>query len=407
MYKVIRSNNFDWFYVLIIALLVWAPSAQADPDKDPPATKQEISDLNKDRVVDAADLEIFGSKYLQDDWVMIDWCAFYDSTVLGVSFDSQMNKSGTNKGKPTDYYKKHFKLLLTFINDDYACDADPEPDPNLLPIENRPRLLVRMNNSNDGSGDIYITDPLVGSLFIYDENLVMKGELKDLSRPLGVAADSNGYILIGNDGRDNIEVYDPANGNLVAIFGEGLIIMPNTITTGPNGHIYVTDSRAHRVWVFDADYNFIRNIGSPGMGENELYFPVDTEVIERYVDGYPVTEVFIADQGNDRIQIFDTEGNFLRRIGPGECSSGGCEPPLMINLQALDVDALGRLHVLDNFCAVVTMLDPVTGGYLGEYGEYGEGPGYLRVPLGIVILDTGESVVTSGDVGRLEVFFPR
>ena len=69
-------------------------------EKDPPATRQEISDLNKDRMVDAADLEIFASKYLQSDPVMVDWCAFYDSTVMGVSFDIQMNKSGTNKANP-------------------------------------------------------------------------------------------------------------------------------------------------------------------------------------------------------------------------------------------------------------------------------------------------------------------
>ena len=67
-----------------------------------------------------------------------------------------------------------------------------------------------------------------------------------------------GYLLVGNDGRDNVEVYDPFDGNLLALFGQGLIIMPNSVTTGPDGNIYVTDSRSHRVWVFDADYNFLK-----------------------------------------------------------------------------------------------------------------------------------------------------
>jgi hypothetical protein len=76
-------------------------------------------------------------------------------------------------------------------------------------------------------------------------------------------------------------------------------------------------------------------------------------------------------------------------------------------LQAFDTDSLGRLHALDNFEAVVSILDPATGDYLGEYGEYGVGPGFLWVPYGLAISDTGESIVSSGINDRLEVYPPR
>jgi hypothetical protein len=123
-----------------------------------------------------------------------------------------------------------------------------------------------------------------------------------------------------------------------------------------------------------------------------------------FAPGAPVKEVFIADQGNERIQVFSFEGGLLRHIYPGECSMGTCLPPWLANLQALDADSLGRLHALDNFEAVVSILDPLTGDYLGEYGQFGEGPGFLRVPFGLVILESGHSIVTSGDSDRLEVF---
>ncbi|MDH3903998.1 MAG: NHL repeat-containing protein, partial [Xanthomonadales bacterium] len=346
------------------------------------------------------------------DWTEIDWCGFYDATVEGLNFYTQPKKGETNRdklvnGQSATFYRKHFKLLLTFINDDNNCEADWEHDPDMLGVEHNPRLLLRLASATDGSGEIYITDPLVGSLFIYDASMNLVAELKDLDKPLGVAVDSGGYILVGNDGRDNVEVYDPYNGNMLALFGQGLIIMPNSVTTGPDGNIYVTDSRSHRVWVFDADYNFIRSIGSPGEGENELYFPVDTEVITLDLGGEPIQQVFVADQGNERIQIFDTNGYFLGRIEPGECGMSGCEPPLLANLQALDVDAYGRLHVLDNFEAVVSILDPLTGDYLGEYGQFGEGPGYLRVPYGLVISEMDQPIVTSGDGARVVVYPPQ
>ena len=130
-------------------------------------------------------------------------------------------------------------------------------------------------------------------------------------------------------------------------------------------------------------------------------------MIEHYVDGLRVKEVFVADQGNERIQIFDMNGGILRHIYPGDCSMGVCEPPRLANLQALDSDALGRLHALDNFETVVSILDPATGTYLGEYGEYGETPGYLWVPFGLVISDTGEAWVTSGINDRIEIYQPQ
>lgn len=405
MYRTGPFRTSVLMFALIFMALAWLPASQASTEHKPRTVSVEKSDLNEDLIVDMADLVIFSSKYVQLDWAVFDWCGFHDATLAGLGFAGSLKKSETIKDKPPAYYDKHFKLLLAYMNEHFSCDVEPIPDALLL--EHYPRLLLRMAMSTNGSGDIYITDPLLGSMFIYDTGLLPKAELKGLSRPLGVAIDWKGNILIGNDGRDNIEAYDLSTGDMVATFGQGRIIMPNSITIGPEGNIFVTDSRSHRVWVFNVDYDFVGSIGSPGMADNELFFPVDTEVIEQYVDGRPIKEVFIADQGNERIQIFDIEGKLLRHIYPGECGMGNCLPPRLANLQALAVDFLGRLHALDNFEAVVSILDPLTGDYLGEYGEFGESPGFLRVPFGLVISDTGHSIVTSGDGARIEVYSPR
>lgn len=399
---------FRYLSVIALITMLWSAPALADPRKDQPLASIEKSDLNKDGVVDIADLEILGTRFLKNHWSVIDWCGFYDATVSGVNFDARSKKSKAKKGKPTKYYKKHFKLMLTFINDEYACDADPQDDPDMLALENEPKYLLRMTKATDGSGDIYITDFVVGSIFIYDAELLPKAEIKDLDKPLGITVDSRGYILVGNDGRDNIEVYDPANGNLVAIFGQGEIIMPNSISIAADGKIYVTDSRSHRIKVFDADYQYLTSIGSPGSAENELSFPVDSEVVAYYQDGNLVQEVFVADQGNKRIQIFDIEGNHLSSITQGRCSwFRGCQPPVLANVQSMDVDSLGRLHVLDNFEAVVTIHDPASGAFISQYGEYGEGQGFLKMPMGLVISDDDLSIVTAGSDNRIEVYLPQ
>ncbi len=402
MYRTRPTRSPTWKWVLILTGSVWMSLSHASGDGGSQENPIEKSDLNEDHVVNVADLEIFGSRYLEIDWEKYDWCAFHDATQADLNFSGHWKKTETIKDKPPKYYRKHFALLLDFINEHFVCSVVPLPDS--LKLEHFPQLLLRMTMSRDGSNDIYITDPRVGSIFFYDEGLLPRAELKGLSRPLGLAVDSKGYLLVGNDGRDNVEVYNLASGEMMTMFGQDRISMPNSITVGPDGNIFVTDSRAHRVWVYDTEYQFVRSIGSPGSWDDELFFPVDTEIIERYVDGNRIKEVFVADQGNERIQIFDIYGSILRHIYPGECRMGRCEPPRLANLQALDTDLMGRLHALDNYEAVVSLLDPVSGSYLGEYGEYGEGPGFLWVPFGLVISDTGESIVSSGVNDRLEVY---
>lgn len=378
---------------LLLTALLWVNIAVAAP-------KTDKSDLNSDQVVDLLDLTIFSANYLERNWESVDWCLFYNSTVAKEDFE----------GKSTKYYLKQFKLLLSFINDYFRCDAGPDPDPDMLTLENDPKHLYRITRATDGSGDYYITDGKVGSVFFYDASLVLKAEIKGLDMPLGIAVDSLGYILVGNDGRDNIEVFNPTNGNQVAIFGEGLVQTPNAITIGPGGEIYVTDSRRHSILVFDADYNHIRSIGSPGEGENELNFPIDTEIIARNDGGTVVYDVFVADQGNHRIQIFDTDGGFLETMLPpaeGCGWFGTCEMSAFPSMRALSTDSLGQLHVLDAFDAKVNILNATTGEFVSSYGGYGEEPGLLKLPRDVIISGTTQSVITSGHSDGIEVLtFP-
>jgi hypothetical protein len=131
------------------------------------------SDLNGDGFVDLSDLIIFSTNYLGRSWDSVDWCLFLDSTLAGADFE----------GQSTKFYLQHFELLLTFINSYFYCDG-PEPPANNLQLENKPIDLVRIADAAYITNDYYITDPRIGSLFIYDENLVRKAEIKGLNRPL-------------------------------------------------------------------------------------------------------------------------------------------------------------------------------------------------------------------------------
>ena len=368
------------------------------------APTADKSDLNNDGIVDQADLLIFSTNYLQTNWELVDWCVFHGSTLAGAEFE----------GRSTKYFLQHFTQLLSFINDHYNCGG-VEPPPNALALENTPSGIYRLTAAPSAIGGYYVTDPRIGSLFIYDVFMVPQGEIKGLNKPLGVAVNAQGHILVGNDGRDNIEIYDPTTGDLLGIFGEGAVKMPNAITFDLAGNIYVTDSRKHNIKVFDPAYNLIKTIGRAGEGEDELYFPIDAEIIVSSSGGTAnAQELFVADNGNFRVQVFDLDGKWLRSITFGgtsgtNCSwmTGICEIPGVApftRVQSLDTDSLGRLHVVDAFAATVSMFDPVTGDYLGSYGGYGEGPGFLLVPKDVLITGADLSIVIAGDGSRIEFF---
>ena len=348
------------------------------------------SDLNGDGVVDIADLALFSADYLGMDWETVDWCLFYEATLAGEDFE----------GQKTDYYLAHFQDLLSFINLYYGCDAPPPPPSSIL-LENAPRAPYRLAMAN-AVGDILVSDPRVGSIFIYGADLVPKAEIKGLDHPLGVAVDSQGLVLVGNDGRKNIEVYDPADGDLVTVFGGDIVHMPNAITVGDIGNIYVTDSRRHVVWKFSSSYQLLGWIGNPGEGLEDLNFPIDAEV------NLATQELFVADQKNNRVQVYDLQGKWLRAInwaGSG-CSywSGKCTVPGFVSLQGLDIDYDGRLHVLDSFGGAVIVFDPITGDQLTAYGSFGTGPGQLRLPSDVLNTQPGTAIVTVGDGDRIETF---
>ena len=383
-FRKIVSDNIDRYKALMSYIAV-------SYGCDTSGTSGDKSDLNNDGVVNEADLEIFSTNYLGKNWEAVDWCLFYEITLAGDDFE----------GNQTGYYLVNFPALLQFINYYYDCNA-PEPPPSPILLESEPSAPYRFAAATDMSGDIFVSDSKVGSVFIYDQDLIPKAEIKGLNKPLGVAVDGQGRLLEGNDGRSNIEVYDPTNGELLAVFGEGIVQMPNAITLDAAGNIYVTDSRRGVVWVFTPSYELTGWIGNPGEGQEDLKFPIDAEV------SLTTQEIFVADQGNNRVQVYDLQGKWLRSIswnGSG-CSwfSGVCAVPKFMGLQALDIDTLGRLHVLDRFGGAVIVFDSLTDAQIGNYGSFGTEPGQLKLPTDMLSTQPDTAVVTAGDGDRIETF---
>jgi sugar lactone lactonase YvrE len=336
------------------------------------SSKSAHSDLNRDGVVDLQDVEVYAERWLGRSPHEVDWCAWLASP-----------------------HKRDKKLaeLRAFADDAFGCSGGGLP-----PVRNRNAAPVRGALGPDGR--LYVTDSEVGSVFVYDSELNAVGEIPNLDRPFGVAADDEGNVYVGSQGNGRVEIYD-SNGVFRGARGEGQVRMPNDLAIGPGGELLVLDSEVRRIWVYDARGAPVRTIGSAGKGSGRFDFPISL-VVGPADDGTgaEVDAVYVADQGQSLIHVFDLEGRFLRAFG-GK-STFGYVGGKFVRLQGLQIDAQGRLHALDSRVAAIQVLTR-SGAHIVDYGEYGPDPGQLRLPLDIVILPGGETAVANHGHGRIEV----
>ncbi|MFZ1508435.1 MAG: hypothetical protein WAV74_16795, partial [Anaerolineae bacterium] len=100
------------------------------------------------------------------------------------------------------------------------------------------------------------------------------------------------------------------------------------------GNVYVADTGNHRVQVFTAAGVFLRTFGRLGRGQGEFYNPRSIAVRG--------DRVYVADTNNSRVQVFTLQGDFVRQVG--RWAAG--DPDGLSDPVSVDADAAGRIFVL-------------------------------------------------------------
>lgn len=251
----------------------------------------------------------------------------------------------------------------------------------------------------DSSGNLYTTDPRTGKIFIRDPYGRLLSVMDGFDYPLGIAVDRDGRIYVGEQGTGTVTVFDQQLRPLHKLgLGDGEFIIPNAIAIDPDplyGRIYVSDSGAHMIKVYSADGTLLSFFGGKGAGPGQMDFPVGL-----YIS--PVGQIFVADQNNDRIQVFDRSGTFLRcfQVSVGRTWYFGANKG---RIQGLTGDSQGRLYVADAFQGYVEVFDG-WGASIATIGKFGAGPGQFRTPIDLAIDLYNRLFVSSTNNARVEIF---
>jgi DNA-binding beta-propeller fold protein YncE len=159
--------------------------------------------------------------------------------------------------------------------------------------------------------------------------------------------------------------------------------------------LVIVESDDYRVMKFDSNGNFLVGWGGQGSGEGEFSYTsgVSYDSIDVDAQGH----VFITDYGNDRIQIFDSEGNFLRMWGHSGDEKGQFFHPI-----GIAVDKARYVYVTDSK-PFVQKFDR-DGNFLLSFGEEGSDDGQFRHPTGMEVDDQGFIYVADYENHNIQKF---
>jgi DNA-binding beta-propeller fold protein YncE len=137
---------------------------------------------------------------------------------------------------------------------------------------------------------------------------------------------------------------------------------PTDVAWDSAGNIYVADGFGNaRIAKFDKSGKFVKSWGSRGTGPGQF-----STVHGIAIDAQG--NVYVADSGNKRIQVFDTDGNFKTQFsGVGSpaaiCITPGARQLLFVSNSnpPEDIDTGGEIYKLD-----------LTGKIVGKFGRAGK-----------------------------------
>jgi DNA-binding beta-propeller fold protein YncE len=258
-------------------------------------------------------------------------------------------------------------------------------------------------------GSIYVGDQLSHMIQVFGPDGAFRREIGSPGSGPGqltavggvaVAADGTVYVV---DGTDRVLRFG-ADGTFLSQFGSsgsgagqfrfgagGGNDAPagGGIALGPDGTVYVADTRNDRIQRFAPDGSSPVVIVPPG----RLNRPQGLAVSK--------SRLIVADDVNHRLTIFDTGGRFIRTVGTGE----GNRPDELQNPYDVAVDPSGRVYVADNSNHRIVRYGAAPSyKYRARWSSFRPQPGHVQFPRGIAVDAAGKSYVADPGGNRIDMF---
>lgn len=197
--------------------------------------------------------------------------------------------------------------------------------PSGVAFDDRGRLLV----SDSRQGALMMIDADLGVVLVYGT-----GTMPALREPMGIAVAADGTIFVADSGLRGAVAFDPG-GEIVGVYGDEQMQEPTDVALSPDGtRLYVADAGANNVAIFDVkSEQRVDTFGQRGAGIAEFQFPTAVE----FDSG---GRMYVVDQVNTRVQVFDASGRFTRALQRADGDR-------VARPSDVAIDSAGRVFVTD------------------------------------------------------------
>jgi len=256
----------------------------------------------------------------------------------------------------------------------------------------RPAALI-----GDEQGRLYVSDTSRQAVFVFDERAgelqvwEQAAELLNFVAPAGLALAPGGGLYVA-DADLGVVVRLDAQGRPQATLGRGLLQRPVGLASDPaSGRLFVADTYAHDIKVFDAQGALLGRVGQRGSGAGEFNFPTHL--------AFAGGELYVTDTLNSRVQVF--AGDTLqpaRRFGQRGLYLGNLVRP-----KGVSVDAEGNVYVVESYHDSLLVFSR-GGEFLLPIGGTGTATGRFYLPSGVWVDARNRVHVADMFNGRVVLF---
>lgn len=243
----------------------------------------------------------------------------------------------------------------------------------------------------DPTGYLYASDQSRGQILKFDlnGNLILSWGNSGgcgIGNPVDLALDGNGNIYEANAG--GVAKFS-SNGSCVTYWGSygpgaGQFEYSWGIVIDGSDNVYVSDANDNRIQVFDSNGKYLKQWTASGLSAG---LGIDKAR----------SRIYDAVQGNNTIQAFDFNGNTIVTWGTLGSGKGQLNFP-----NDLAVDSNHFIYVTDRNNNRVQVFDE-NGNFLSLWGSTGTGNGQFTTPFGIT-LDNHENVYVGDYTDRIQKF---
>ena len=232
-------------------------------------------------------------------------------------------------------------------------------------VRGRHTLIVKVNGTQIASSPFQVFAKIHPTQLDKPVRVV-----EGVTYPWGIALNSKQQLVVAEWGGNKVTVFDTEGKKVQTITSEKFSRLIG-VAVDKDDNLYVSDKSNSSLLKFSKEGRLMKVVGRKGTQPGEFKDPGMIKIIN--------DKLYVCDRGNHRVQILNTELEYVNSFGCHGDGNGQFNKP-----NGIAQDRAGNLYVSDSYNDRVQVFD-CKGQFLSTFSKKGAASEQLRFPTGICV----------------------